>query len=230
MPNIVILTGAGISAESGISTFRDHNGLWETHRFEDLATPEAFARDPYLVHRFYNAPRAQLKTVQPNAAHVALATLEQAWLARGQFLLVTQNVDDLHERAGSNKLVHMHGEIRKLRCAACGDVVWHEADAGPLLACRNCSQAGQMRPDIVWFGEMPYGMDEIYAAAERADIFVAIGTSGVVYPAAGLATASRGNGRGCRTIEINPLPTGAGVFQDVIAETAVIGVPKLLTL
>jgi NAD-dependent deacetylase len=228
MVNIVILTGAGISAESGISTFRDHNGLWERHRFEDLATPAAFRRDPVLVHRFYNARRAQLKTVQPNAAHLALAELEQNW--RGEFLLVTQNVDDLHERAGSNRLLHMHGEIRKLRCAACGDVVWHEADAGPELECGVCRQAGRMRPDIVWFGEMPYFMEEIYAAVEQADIFVAIGTSGVVYPAAGLAAAAMGNGRFCRTIEINPLPTGSAAFAEVIAETAVNGVPKLRDL
>jgi NAD-dependent deacetylase len=227
MPNIVILTGAGISAESGISTFRDHNGLWETHRFEDLATPEAFRRDPVLVHRFYNARRAQLKLVRPNAAHAALARLEQSWAA-GEFLLVTQNVDDLHERAGSRKLVHMHGEIRKLRCASCADVLWHEEDAGPQLACRVCKQAGQMRPDIVWFGEMPYRTEEIYAAVEQADIFVAIGTSGVVYPAAGLAAAAQGNGRRCRTIEVNPQPTGSSAFQTVIADTAVNGVPKLL--
>ena len=227
MPNIVILTGAGISAESGISTFRDHNGLWETHRFEDLATPEAFRRDPVLVHRFYNARRAQLKLVRPNAAHAALARLEQGWAA-GEFLLVTQNVDDLHERAGSRKLVHMHGEIRKLRCASCADVVWHEEDAGPELACRLCQRAGHMRPDIVWFGEMPYRMEEIYAAVERADIFVAIGTSGVVYPAAGLAAAAQGNGRRCRTIEVNQQPTGASAFQTVIADTAVNGVSKLL--
>jgi NAD-dependent deacetylase len=141
---------------------------------------------------------------------------------------VTQNVDDLHERAGSRKLVHMHGEIRKLRCASCADVVWHEENAGPELACRLCKQVGRMRPDIVWFGEMPYRMDEIYAAVERADIFVAIGTSGVVYPAAGLAAAAQGNGRRCRTIEVNPQPTGASAFQTVIADTAVNGVPKLL--
>jgi NAD-dependent deacetylase len=228
MPNIVILTGAGISAESGISTFRDHDGLWEKHRFEELATPEAFARDPVLVHRFYNARRAQLQTVQPNAAHLALAQLELGWA--GDFLLVTQNVDDLHERAGSRHLIHMHGEIRKLRCAACGDVVWHEDDAGTGLACRLCGALAQMRPGIVWFGEMPFRMDEIYDAVEAADIFVAIGTSGVVYPAAGLVQAARGNRRGCRTVEINPQPTGASAFQTVIAETAVGGIPKLLAL
>jgi NAD-dependent deacetylase len=230
MPNIVILTGAGISAESGISTFRDHNGLWETHRFEDLATPEAFRRDPVLVHRFYNARRAQLKTVQPNTAHLALATLERDWRDRGAFLLVTQNVDDLHERGGSELLLHMHGELRKLRCGACGEVVRHEDDAGPQLACQACGQAGQMRPDIVWFGEMPYGIDEIYNAVAQADIFIAIGTSGVVYPAAGLAAAARGNGRNCRTVEINPQPTGASAFDQVIAKTAVNGVPELLLL
>jgi len=227
---MLILTGAGISAESGISTFRDNDGLWERHRFEDLATPEAFRRNPELVHRFYNARRAQLKVVAPNPAHLALAALEEAWEGRGAFLLVTQNVDDLHERAGSKRLVHMHGEIRKLRCEACGEVVYHEADAGTGLACRGCQIKGRMRPHIVWFGEMPFGMDEIYAAAEAADIFVAIGTSGVVYPAAGLVDAVRQNGRGCETIEINPKPTGNPSFCSVIAETAVVGVPKLLEM
>jgi len=228
MPNMLVLTGAGISAESGISTFRDHHGLWERHRFEDLATPEAFRRDPVLVHRFYNVRRAQLKTVAPNAAHLALAALERAWQSQGEFLLVTQNVDDLHERAGSTRLLHMHGEIRKLRCAACGDVVYHAEDAGPALACACCNAVGRMRPNIVWFGEMPFGMDEIYEAAAQADVFVAIGTSGMVYPAAGLADAVRQNGRRCETIEINPKPTGNPAFRTVIAETAVSGVPKLL--
>jgi NAD-dependent deacetylase len=228
MPNLLVLTGAGISAESGISTFRDNDGLWERHRLEDLATPEAFRRDPVLVHRFYNVRRAQLKMVQPNAAHLALAALEQAWAGRGDFLLVTQNVDDLHERAGSKRLVHMHGEIRKLRCERCGDVVYHEEDAGVGLACAACRVAGRMRPEIVWFGEMPFGMDEIYAAAEAADVFVAIGTSGVVYPAAGLVDATRRNGRRCETIEVNPQPTGNPGFARVIAETAVVGMEKLL--
>jgi NAD-dependent deacetylase len=228
MPNILVLTGAGISAESGISTFRDHDGLWERHRFEDLATPEAFRRDPVLVHRFYNVRRAQLKAVEPNAAHLALAALEQAWVGQGEFLLVTQNVDDLHERAGSTRLVHMHGEIRKLCCTACGDVVYHTEDAGPALACVCCNAVGRMRPNIVWFGEMPFGMDEVYEAAGQADFFVAIGTSGMVYPAAGLVDAVRQNGRSCETIEINPKPTGNAAFRTVIAEAAVSGVPKLL--
>ena len=227
MPNLLVLTGAGISAESGISTFRDHDGLWERHRFEDLATPEAFRRDPVLVHRFYNVRRAQLKTVEPNAAHLALAALEQGWAGRGDFTLVTQNVDDLHERAGSRRLIHMHGEIRKLRCGACGEVAGHEEDAGTGLACAACGAGGKMRPHIVWFGEMPFGMEEIYAAAEEADVFVAIGTSGVVYPAAGLVDAVR---QDCQTIEINPKPTGNPAFKTVIAETAVLGVPKLLSM
>jgi NAD-dependent deacetylase len=230
MPSLLVLTGAGISAESGISTFRDNDGLWERHRFEDLATPEAFARDPVLVHRFYNLRRAQLKVVEPNAAHLALARLEREWLGRGDFLLVTQNVDDLHERAGSSRLAHMHGEIRKLRCGSCGHIIPHEDDAGPELACAACSASGRMRPHIVWFGEMPFCMDEIYEAAEQADIFVAIGTSGIVYPAAGLADAARRNGRKCRTIEINPNPTGNPAFRTVIPETAVEGVPKLLSM
>ena len=166
--NLVILTGAGISAESGISTFRDAGGLWETHRFEDLASPQGFARDPALVHRFYNLRRAQLRVVQPNAAHVALATLERAWAARGDFLLVTQNVDDLHERAGSQRLLHMHGELRKLRCAACGEVTPWQDDAGTDTPCPGCARAGAMRPDIVWFGEMPYHMEEIGAAMVQA--------------------------------------------------------------
>lgn len=230
MPKLLVLTGAGISAESGISTFRDNDGLWERHRFEDLATPEAFARDPVLVHRFYNLRRAQLKVVEPNAAHLALARLEQEWRGRGDFLLVTQNVDDLHERAGSRRLVHMHGEIRKLRCASCGGIIPHHEDAGMSLACAACGLSGRMRPHVVWFGEMPFCMEEIYEAAGQADIFVAIGTSGIVYPAAGLADAARRNGRDCRTIEINPNPTGNPAFRTVIPETAVEGVPKLLSM
>ncbi len=230
MLNLVILTGAGISAESGISTFRDTNGLWENYRVEEVASPEGFRRDAETVHRFYNLRRAQLKTVAPNAGHLALAGLERGWAGRGTFLLVTQNVDDLHERAGSFLLRHMHGEIRKIRCQACGLVARHEEYLGTETPCPACGRTKTMRPDIVWFGEMPYHMAEIQAALEDADIFVAIGTSGVVYPAAGFAELARRNGRNCETIEINPNPTGSRAFRTVIAETAVTGVPRLAAL
>jgi NAD-dependent deacetylase len=226
--NLMILTGAGMSAESGISTFRDAGGLWETHRFEDLASPEGFARDPALVHRFYNLRRAQLRVVQPNAAHVALAALERAWAGRGDFLLVTQNVDDLHERAGSKVLLHMHGELRKLRCGACGAVREWEVDAGVETPCPACARAGAMRPDIVWFGEMPYHMPRIEAALAGADMFCAIGTSGMVYPAAGFAAAAGCNRRGCDLYEINPKPAGRDLYDHVIAAPATLGVPEFL--
>ena len=200
MSSIVILTGAGISAESGIKTFRDHNGLWENHRIEDVASPEGFHRNPALVQQFYNLRRAQLKDpgVQPNLAHRALAELESRW--PGDFLLVTQNVDDLHERAGSKKLVHMHGELRRVRCLA------SEASHPWLCAveadtpCPCCQKTGTLRPDIVWFGEMPMALDEIYEALENCDVFAAIGTSGQVYPAAGFVNQVP---RGARRIEIN---------------------------
>ncbi len=224
MRNIVILTGAGISAESGILTFRDASGLWERYRIEDVASPEAFRRDPATVHRFYNLRRAQLNNVQPNAAHIALAALEKAWTI-GDFLLITQNVDDLHERAGSEKLLHLHGELRKLRCAACDVVILYDGDAGTDMACPACRRTGNMRPDIVWFGEVPFGLGQAGEALGQADIFVAIGTSGVVYPAAAFAERAKFNGRGCVTYEINPDPTGAAVFDHVIAQPATLGVP-----
>lgn len=224
--NLVVLTGAGVSADSGIATFRDAGGLWETHRFEDLASPDGFARDPALVHRFYNQRRAQLEMVRPNAAHEALAALERGW--RGAFLLVTQNVDDLHERAGSEAPLHMHGELRKLRCMACNAVtVWH-GDAGTDSSCPACGRLETMRPDIVWFGEMPHHMEQIQAALARADIFCAIGTSGTVYPAAGFAAEAARNQRGCVLHEVNPRPSGGGLFDQVIAAPANTGVPELL--
>lgn len=226
MTNILILTGAGISAESGISTFRDKDGLWENLRFEDVASPHAFRRNPTMVHRFYNQRRAQLKSVFPNAAHFALAELERAWANKGDFLLVTQNVDDLHERAGSNRLLHMHGELRKIRCGSCDGVDYYEDDVGIELMCRNCKKSGLVRPDIVWFGEIPYHMDEIYVAIQKADIFVAIGTSGVVYPAASFAESAKRNGRCCQTIEINPNPTCNSAFDSVIGANASSGVPR----
>ncbi|MGN7997508.1 NAD-dependent deacylase [Sphingomonas sp. 22176] len=201
--NLVILTGAGVSAESGIATFRGPGGLWEGHRVEDVCTPEALARDPELVHRFYDLRRAALETVQPNAAHHALARLDAAW--PGELLIVTQNVDDLHERAGATRLLHMHGELRSALCAACGvRERWEEA-LPPESECPNCGMLA-LRPDIVFFGEMPYEMERIEAALADADLFVSIGTSGAVYPAAGFVQTARHYG--AATLEINLEPSG----------------------
>ncbi|MDE2620332.1 MAG: NAD-dependent deacylase [Sphingomonadales bacterium] len=196
--NIVILTGAGISAESGIDTFRSAGGLWERHRVEDVATPEAFARDPDLVLRFYDMRRAAIQQAEPNAAHAALARLDAQW--PGALLIVTQNVDDLHERGGARRVLHMHGEHLNAWCTAC-DV--RSPWTGPLIHRPPCPACGTpaLRPDVVWFGEMPYQMDEIYAALREADLFVSIGTSGAVYPAAGLVRAARD--LGARTLELN---------------------------
>ncbi len=196
--NIVVLTGAGISAESGIDTFRDAGGLWEQHRVEDVATPEGFARDPDLVLNFYDMRRAALAQVKPNAAHHALARLDAEWT--GNLLIVTQNVDDLHERAGAARVLHMHGELLSALCSACGE---RSAFAGAMIqrpACPHCG-ARALRPDVVWFGEMPYGMDRIYDALRVADLFVSIGTSGAVYPAAGFVRDARE--LGARTLELN---------------------------
>jgi NAD-dependent deacetylase len=196
--NIVILTGAGISAESGIDTFRSAGGLWEQHRVEDVATPEAFARDPNLVLRFYDMRRAAIQTKQPNAAHAALARLDREW--PGELLIVTQNVDDLHERAGARRVLHMHGQHLNAWYTACDTrSPWTE----PLIERPPCPACGAraLRPDVVWFGEMPYRMDEIYAALRAADLFVSIGTSGAVYPAAGFVRDARE--LGARTLELN---------------------------
>lgn len=188
MRSIVILTGAGISAESGIATFRGPGGLWEGHRVEDVCTPEALAHDPELVHRFYDLRRAALSTVEPNAAHRALARLDAEW--PGRLLIVTQNVDDLHERAGARRLLHMHGELKSALCADCGErQAWHGM-LPPGSPCDACG-APALRPDIVFFGEIPYRMDEIDMALSRADLFVSIGTSGAVYPAAGFVQSAR---------------------------------------
>ncbi len=197
-PAIVILTGAGISAESGLATFRDSGGLWEKHRVEDVATPEAFGRNPELVQRFYNKRRRRLGEVSPNAAHRALVELENRW--PGPLLLITQNVDDLHARAGSQNIVPMHGELLKARCLACGAVSTWEEDILPASHCRRCGQPGQLRPHIVWFGEMPLELDRIYTALEGCSLFIAIGTSGTVYPAAGFVEAVP---RQAHTLEIN---------------------------
>ena len=196
--NIVILTGAGISAESGIDTFRSAGGLWEQHRVEDVATPEAFERDPELVLRFYDMRRAAIQTKQPNPAHFALARLDAGW--SGNLLIVTQNVDDLHTRAGAKRVLHMHGEHLNAWCTSC-DI--RSPWTTPLIdrpPCPVC-QARTLRPDVVWFGEMPYRMDEIYAALREADLFVSIGTSGAVYPAAGLVRGARD--LGAQTLELN---------------------------
>lgn len=200
--NIVVLTGAGISAESGIDTFRGGGGLWEQHKVEDVATPEAFARDPELVLRFYDMRRAAIQTKQPNPAHVALAKLDREWPKRtgGEVLIVTQNVDDLHERGGALNVLHMHGEHLNAWCTTCD--ARHRWTA-PLIdrpPCPSCATPS-LRPDIVWFGEIPYRMDEIYEALSAADLFVSIGTSGAVYPAAGLVRTARD--LGLQTLELN---------------------------
>lgn len=206
--NIVILTGAGISAESGIATFRGPDGLWEGHRVEDVATPEAFERDPALVQNFYDQRRARLKEVEPNAAHRALARLDAEW--PGELLIVTQNVDDLHERAGARRVLHMHGELKSAWCLACdGREIW-DGDLGNGPACPRCGVAGALRPDIVWFGEMPYQMDRIDRAIANADLFVSIGTSGAVYPAAGYVQTARYCG--AQTLEINLEPSQGSIF------------------
>ena len=196
--NIVVLTGAGISAESGIDTFRAAGGLWEEHRVEDVATPEGFARDPDLVLRFYDMRRAALSRAEPNPAHHALARLEREF--DGELLIVTQNVDDLHERGGARNVLHMHGELKSALCTACAA---RSAWDTPMLgrpACPACA-ATALRPDVVWFGEMPYQMDRIYAALRQADLFVSIGTSGAVYPAAGFVRDA--SELGAATLELN---------------------------
>jgi NAD-dependent deacetylase len=208
--NIVILTGAGISAESGLATFRGPDGLWEGHRVEDVATPEAFRRDPALVQRFYDLRRARLREVEPNAAHRALARLDSEW--PGELLIVTQNVDDLHERAGARRLLHMHGELRSAWCLACDARSGWDGELSDDPPCPACGATGRLRPDIVWFGEMPYDMDRIDRAVREADLFVSIGTSGAVYPAAGFVQTARYCG--ARTLEINLDPSLGSVFFD----------------
>lgn len=213
-PNhIVILTGAGISAESGIDTFRADGGLWEQYPIEQVATPEGFAADPALVHHFYNLRRNALKTVSPNAAHIALARLQQAMAGAGRRLtLITQNVDDLHERGGSTGVIHMHGELLSMQCSACG-WRWDSAeDHSPTSLCPACQTRGGPRPDIVWFGEMPYAMNSIEAALADCDLFVSIGTSGAVYPAAGFVQMA--GERGAKTLELNLEPSqGSHQFE-----------------
>jgi NAD-dependent deacetylase len=223
--NIVILTGAGVSAESGLATFRGPDGLWEGHRVEDVCTPEAFQRDPALVHAFYDARRAKLTTVAPNAAHEALARLDAEW--PGDLLLVTQNVDDLHERAGSKRLIHMHGELTKAWCLACDSRFAWIATMSERSSCPSCRAVGQVRPDIVWFGEMPYAMERIDEALQQCDLFISIGTSGAVYPAAGFVQTARYCG--AKTLEINLEPSlGSYLFDESRTGRAGELVPQLV--
>jgi NAD-dependent deacetylase len=202
---IVVLTGAGVSAESGLKTFRDNDGLWENHRVEDVATPEAFSKDPALVYKFYNARRAQLMAgdVQPNAAHLALFKLEQEY--QDNFLLVTQNVDDLHEQAGSKRLIHMHGDLLSARCCKSGEVHLTKDSFDGMSRCPCCHPPQSIRPNIVWFGEMPLFMDEISQSLCDTDLFISIGTSGNVYPAAGFV--QQANYAGAHTVELNLEPS-----------------------
>ncbi len=209
--NIVVLTGAGISAESGIPVFRGTDGLWEGHRVEDVATPEGFKRDPQQVHEFYNGRRAKLLECAPNDAHRALARLAQGW-RQGSFTLVTQNIDDLHERGGAPEAIHMHGELLKSRCTSCGVVSECREDLSRASICQVCGCIDCLRPHVVWFGEIPFHLGRIERELDRANLFVAIGTSGRVYPAAGFVHAARA--AGARTLEINLEPGGTSAEFD----------------
>ncbi len=225
---IVVLTGAGISKESGLSTFRDAGGIWSQVRVEDVATAEAFRRDPARVHDFYNRRRRGLLApeIAPNPAHVALARLEAEW--PDDVLVVTQNIDDLHERAGTRNLLHMHGELLKARCGTCDDVQEWRQDLDVATPCPGCGRAGAMRPDVVWFGEIPFHLPEIEAALDRCAMFLSIGTSGAVYPAAGFVARVRGRGF-ARTVELNLEPSeGATLFEESDYGPASVVVPAFV--
>ncbi|WP_339856939.1 Sir2 family NAD+-dependent deacetylase [Pseudohongiella acticola] len=226
---IVVLTGAGISAESGIQTFRASDGLWENHRIEDVATPEGFAANPVAVHQFYNDRRQRLldTDIRPNPAHSALARLEHSVVDRPEhdFLLVTQNIDNLHERAGSQALVHMHGELLKIRCEQSGLIFDTREDLTLDTCCRCCREPGNLRPHVVWFGEIPLAMAKISKALEQCDLFVAIGTSGNVYPAAGFFELARDHG--AHTVELNLESTNAA-FDEHICGPASTVVPEFV--
>lgn len=214
-PKIAILTGAGISAESGLGTFRDKDGLWTKYDISEVATPEGFARNPKLVLDFYNARRANLESARPNAGHHALAQLEHAYKERqlGTVTLITQNVDDLHEQAGSVNIIHIHGELRYNKCNNCAVRTPADKDLTPDTVCTRCESKGTTRPDVVWFGEMPYHLDRIETVVADCDLFISIGTSGAVYPAAGLVNIARQ--AGAHTAEINLEPSeGAHYFHD----------------
>ena len=226
-PRIVVLTGAGISAESGVRTFRDNGGLWEEHRVEDVATPDAWAFDPEMVWRFYQARRRQLLEIQPNGAHLALALLQKNMK---QFTLITQNVDDLHERGGSSDVIHMHGELRTLRCEASqrSEVRMQASDlTDDVSLCSCCANPVRMRPDIVWFGEIPMHMEAILNAVETCEVFIVVGSSGHVYPAAGLV--DQANNAGARTILVNlEAPVNASAFDEILLGPAGELLPQLV--
>ncbi|RKQ70338.1 Sir2 family NAD+-dependent deacetylase [Oceanibaculum indicum] len=214
--SIVILTGAGISKESGLDTFRDADGIWSRVRIEDVATPQAFRDNPLRVHDFYNARRQQLleSNIQPNPAHLALARLQRDW--PGEVLLVTQNIDDLHERGGSASVLHMHGELLKARCTHCHVVAEWRAPLSVGTACPSCGHAAGLRPHVVWFGEMPLEMERIYTALDACGLFVSIGTSGNVYPAAGFVDEVSRRGH-AHTVELNLEPSaGTDLFDEAI--------------
>jgi NAD-dependent deacetylase len=226
MKKIVILTGAGISADSGLKTFRDNDGLWENHRVEEVATPEAFYSNPELVYRFYNLRRLQLKETKPNPAHIAVGELVNS--DKFETILVTQNVDDLHERGGAENLIHMHGELRKVKCLKSGkSISWTEELDGTHL-CECCTDPSPMRPDIVWFGEMPYQMDEIMRHLSDCDLFISIGTSGHVYPAAGFVQMAKIEA-GAECVELNlDESMQSSVFDESIRGRAAEIVPQYI--
>ncbi|EKE69183.1 Sir2 family NAD+-dependent deacetylase [Oceanibaculum indicum] len=231
--SIVILTGAGISKESGLDTFRDADGIWSRVRIEDVATPQAFRDNPLRVHDFYNARRQQLleSNIQPNPAHLALARLQRDW--PGEVLLVTQNIDDLHERGGSASVLHMHGELLKARCTHCHVVAEWRAPLSVGTACPSCGHAAGLRPHVVWFGEMPLEMERIYTALDACGLFVSIGTSGNVYPAAGFVDEVSRRGH-AHTVELNLEPSsGTDLFDEAIhgpaSEIAPAFVERVLT-
>lgn len=223
--HIVILTGAGVSAESGLGTFRDKDGLWTKFDLAELATPEGFAHNPAKVHDFYNLRRSGLAAAKPNAAHQALARLERDY--GGEVLTVTQNIDALHEAAGTKTLIHMHGQLSRALCAACGRSAPCASDLSLETVCEACGQAGTMRPDVVWFGEMPREMDKIYAALASCDLFVSIGTSGSVYPAAGFVAEARASS--AHSVELNLEPSdGASLFDEAYYGPASEVVPEFV--
>ena len=211
--SIVVLTGAGLSAESGVPTFRDKGGIWAQYDYREVATPEGFARNPVRVHEFYNLRRRAHADMRANAAHEALARLEREHL--GDMWIVTQNVDALHEEAGSRNLIHMHGELFRALCGACGTSVPCREDLSLATTCRACGEQGLMRPDVVWFGEMPYHMEHIRELLAAADLFISIGTSGNVYPAAGFVAEARASG--AHTVELNLEPSeGQSLFAEAV--------------